>query len=140
MYQWTRAITRLTARFMCGLMSDLVICKFRKSMVTHDTECPHWDQVSLKNININQLTPVCFQVKPLLQVTNNEEKLSVKDQELKQVQDKFEKTQQEYTELEGKQKQLIEEKNILSEQLQAEAEMCAEAEEVREKTHCILYC
>ena len=24
------AITRLTAHFMCGLMSDLVICKFRK--------------------------------------------------------------------------------------------------------------
>ena len=26
---------------MCGLMSDLVICKFRKSMVIHDTECPY---------------------------------------------------------------------------------------------------
>ena len=25
---------------MCGLMADLVICKFRKSMVIHDTECP----------------------------------------------------------------------------------------------------
>ena len=31
---------------MCGLMSDLIICKFRKSMVIHDTECPYWDQVS----------------------------------------------------------------------------------------------
>ena len=30
-----------------ALMSDLVICKFRKSW--HDTECPYWDQVSLNN-------------------------------------------------------------------------------------------
>ena len=41
--------TRLTAHFMCGLMSDLVICKFKKSMVIHDTKCPYWDQVSLNN-------------------------------------------------------------------------------------------
>ena len=34
-------------------MSDLVICKFRKSMVIHDTECPHWDQMSLNNPNPN---------------------------------------------------------------------------------------
>ena len=26
-------------------------CKFSKSMVWHDTECPYWDQVSLKNTN-----------------------------------------------------------------------------------------
>ena len=31
-------------------MSELVIYKFRKSMVMHDTECPYWDQVSLNNI------------------------------------------------------------------------------------------
>ena len=37
----TYANTRLTALFMCGLVSDLVICKFRKSMDIHDTECPH---------------------------------------------------------------------------------------------------
>ena len=36
---------------MCGMMSHLVICKFRKSMVIHDTECPYWDQVSLNNTN-----------------------------------------------------------------------------------------
>ena len=35
------AITRVTAHFICGLMSDLAICKFRKSMVIHDTECPY---------------------------------------------------------------------------------------------------
>ena len=36
---------------MCGLMSDLVICKLRKSMVIHDSECPYRDQVSLNNTN-----------------------------------------------------------------------------------------
>ena len=39
------------ADFMCGLMSCLVVCKFRKSMVIHDTECPYWDEVSLNNTN-----------------------------------------------------------------------------------------
>ena len=36
---------------MCSLMSDLMISKFRKTMVIHDTECPYWDQVSLNNTN-----------------------------------------------------------------------------------------
>ena len=30
-------------------MSNLLICKFRKSMVIHDTECPYWNQVLLNN-------------------------------------------------------------------------------------------
>ena len=34
---------------MCGLMSDLLNWKFRKSMVTHETDCPHWAHVSLNN-------------------------------------------------------------------------------------------
>ena len=46
----TYAITRLTAHFMLGLISDLVICKFRKSMA----ECPY--QVSLNNTNPNHLS------------------------------------------------------------------------------------
>ena len=29
------------AHFMYSLMSDLVICRFRKRMVIHDTECPY---------------------------------------------------------------------------------------------------
>ena len=37
--------------FICGLTSDLVIRKFRKSMVIHDTKYPYWDQVSLNNTN-----------------------------------------------------------------------------------------
>lgn len=70
------------------------------------------------------------QVKPLLQVTNTEEKLNVKEQELKQVADRFEKLKFEHEDLEKKQQQMIEEKNALAEQLQAEAELAAEAEEV----------
>ncbi len=70
-------------------------------------------------------------VKPLLQVTNNEEKLNAKEVELKQVADRFEKQKNDYEELVAKQRQILEEKNILSEQLQAETELCAEAEEVR---------
>ena len=34
------AIIRLTAYFMCSLMSDMVSCTFRKCTVIHDTECP----------------------------------------------------------------------------------------------------
>ena len=30
-----------TSCTICDLMSDPVICKFRKSMVIHDTECPY---------------------------------------------------------------------------------------------------
>ena len=49
-------ITRLILNLLFGvaLMSDLVICKFRKSMVLQDTECPYWDQVSLNNTNHTQ--------------------------------------------------------------------------------------
>ena len=39
-------IIRLTVHFMCGLIPDLVICKFIKNMVIHDIECPHCDHVS----------------------------------------------------------------------------------------------
>ena len=38
--KWSFAITRLTVHCVSGLMSGLVICKFRKSMVIHDTEYP----------------------------------------------------------------------------------------------------
>lgn len=69
-------------------------------------------------------------MKPLLQVTNTEEKLNVKEQELKQVADRFDKLRVEHEDLERKQQQMAEEKNALAEQLQAEAELAAEAEEV----------
>ena len=57
---WPYAITRLTAHFMCGLTSDLAICKFRKGMVIHDTECPYWDQVSLNNTNPTLAIRLCL--------------------------------------------------------------------------------
>ena len=42
-------------------MSDLVICKFRKSMVIHDAKCPYWDQVSLNNTSQpTNLIPTCW--------------------------------------------------------------------------------
>lgn len=70
-------------------------------------------------------------VKPLLEVTNNEDKLNQKETELKQVMDRFEKQKEDLVLLEQKQNQLAQEKHILSEQLQAESELCAEAEEAR---------
>ncbi|KAJ8959252.1 hypothetical protein NQ318_022515, partial [Aromia moschata] len=70
-------------------------------------------------------------VKPLLEVTKQEEKLMQKEDELKQVKDKLEhhiKAAQDY---EKKYQQAQEEKVVLQEQLQAEVELCAEAEEMR---------
>lgn len=69
-------------------------------------------------------------MKPLLEVTNNEEKLSQKEQELKTVSDRFEKVKQERDELERQYVQLAEERGILAQQFRAEAELCAETEEV----------
>merc|ERR1719398_137755 len=56
-------------------------------------------------------------VKPLLQVTKNDEKVLQKETELKDLDKQYQ--------------QALEEKNILAEQLQAETELCAEAEEMR---------
>ena len=78
-------------------------------------------------------------MKPLLNVTNQEEQLNVKEEELKRVSEKFDKQKNEITEMEQKQMQLQEEKNILSEQLQAESELCAEAEEVSFVQDCYMY-
>lgn len=70
-------------------------------------------------------------VKPLLSVTGQEEKLHTKEEELKKIKDNFERQKQETEEMERRYAQIIEEKNILAEQLQAETELCAEAEESR---------
>uniref|UniRef100_F6QF55 Myosin, heavy chain 10, non-muscle n=1 Tax=Xenopus tropicalis TaxID=8364 RepID=F6QF55_XENTR len=70
-------------------------------------------------------------VKPLLQVTRQEEELLAKDEELLKVKEKQSKVEGELVEMERKQQQLVEEKNILAEQLQAETELFAEAEEMR---------
>ncbi|XP_076225299.1 myosin heavy chain 10 isoform X6 [Nomia melanderi] len=70
-------------------------------------------------------------VKPLLEVTKQEEKLTQKEDELKQVRDKLELQMHSAQEYERKYQQAIEEKTVLAEQLQAEVELCAEAEEMR---------
>jgi myosin protein heavy chain len=69
-------------------------------------------------------------VKPLLQVTNTEEKINQKEAELKQVVDRFDKLRVDHEDLEKQHKQVLEEKSLLAEQLQAEVELCNEAEEV----------
>uniref|UniRef100_A0A8U7P7B3 Myosin heavy chain 10 n=1 Tax=Corvus moneduloides TaxID=1196302 RepID=A0A8U7P7B3_CORMO len=70
---------------------------------------------------------VFTKVKPLLQVTRQEEELQAKDEELMKVKEKQTKlgSKRESGEL------VLEEKNILAEQLQAETELFAEAEEMR---------
>ncbi|XP_034448925.1 myosin-10 isoform X2 [Hippoglossus hippoglossus] len=70
-------------------------------------------------------------VKPLLQVTRQEEEMQAKDEELVKVKEKQTKVEGELVEMERKHQQTIEEKNILAEQLQAETELFAEAEEMR---------
>ncbi|KAI8501010.1 Myosin-9, partial [Branchiostoma belcheri] len=70
-------------------------------------------------------------VKPLLQVTRQEDELVQKESELMKVKDVLTKKEQDMVEMERKQSQLLEEKSILAEQLQAETELCQEAEEMR---------
>ncbi|XP_056605679.1 myosin-10 isoform X2 [Triplophysa dalaica] len=70
-------------------------------------------------------------VKPLLQVTRQEEEMLAKDEELIKVKERQVKVENELVDMERKHQQIIEEKNILAEQLQAETELFAEAEEMR---------
>ncbi|XP_063286389.1 myosin-11 isoform X3 [Pelobates fuscus] len=70
-------------------------------------------------------------VKPLLQVTRQEEEMQAKDDELQQVNERYHRTEIELKEIQMKHIQLTEERNSLQEQLQAETELFAEAEEMR---------
>uniref|UniRef100_A0A3Q2XQV2 Myosin-9 n=1 Tax=Hippocampus comes TaxID=109280 RepID=A0A3Q2XQV2_HIPCM len=70
-------------------------------------------------------------VKPLLQVSRQEEEMQAKDDELTKVKEKQIYTQQQLQDLEDQHQQLSAEKMALQEQLQAETELCAEAEEMR---------
>merc|ERR1719245_2156509 len=70
-------------------------------------------------------------VKPLLQVTKNDEKVMQKENELKEITERLHHHEQEVQNLDKQYQQALEEKNILAEQLQAETELCAEAEEMR---------
>ncbi|XP_072471992.1 myosin-14 isoform X3 [Notamacropus eugenii] len=70
-------------------------------------------------------------VKPLLQVTRQDEVLQARAQELQKVQELQQQSARELDQLQGRLVQLEEERARLSEQLRAEAELCAEAEETR---------
>uniref|UniRef100_M4ADS0 Myosin-10-like n=1 Tax=Xiphophorus maculatus TaxID=8083 RepID=M4ADS0_XIPMA len=70
-------------------------------------------------------------VKPLLQVTRQDEEIQARESELHKAKENLTRVEQEYTELNRKHTQLIEEKAVLADQLQAEAELFAEAEEMR---------
>ena len=71
-----------------------------------------------------------YQVKPLLEVTNNDEKLKEKEDELKKVNDRYVSAETDLKELNIRHAQMLEDKNVLQDQLQAETDLCTEAEEV----------
>lgn len=79
---------------------------------------------------------VVSQVKPLLEVTKQEEKLTQKEDELKQVREKLDSQMRNSEEYERRMQLAVDEKNMLQEQLQAEVELCAEAEEMRARYNC----
>ena len=63
-------------------------------------------------------------------MTGQEEKLTAVEDEMRKVKENYDRQKAEQDELERKFAQVIEEKGILAEQLQAETELAAEAEEV----------
>ncbi|CAN9513645.1 unnamed protein product [Ophioblennius macclurei] len=70
-------------------------------------------------------------VKPLLQVTRQDEEIHVREAELTKAKDHLTRVEADFTDLNLKHTQLMEEKAVLADQLQAEAELFAEAEEMR---------
>ena len=71
-----------------------------------------------------------YQVKPLLQVTNTEEKLNKKENELRVVTEHLSSLRGEHDSLTTEHQQLISDKMLVTEQLRAEQDLCAETEEV----------
>ncbi|OWR44791.1 myosin heavy chain non-muscle isoform 1 [Danaus plexippus plexippus] len=72
-----------------------------------------------------------IKVKPLLEVTKQEEKLTQKEDELRLIREQLDSQLKLCQEYEAKYQQASVEKTELAEQLQAELELCAEAEESR---------
>uniref|UniRef100_A0A673HTU3 Myosin-9 n=1 Tax=Sinocyclocheilus rhinocerous TaxID=307959 RepID=A0A673HTU3_9TELE len=70
-------------------------------------------------------------VKPLLQVTRQEEEMVAKEEELVKMKERQQQAEDQLKEFEAKQQQFNAEKMALQEQLQAETELCQEAEEMR---------
>ncbi|XP_062872384.1 myosin-9-like isoform X2 [Trichomycterus rosablanca] len=72
-------------------------------------------------------------VKPLLQVSRQEEEMQAKDDELSKVKEKQVHAEMQLEEMAVKQHQMSAEKLALQEQLQAEMDLCAEADEMRNR-------
>ncbi|KAM9806591.1 myosin-10 isoform X1 [Syngnathus typhle] len=72
-------------------------------------------------------------VKPLLQVTRQDEEIQIRESELLKAKERLVRVEQDFTELDKKHSVLLEEKAVLADQLQAEAELFAEAEEMRSR-------
>uniref|UniRef100_A0AAR2J4L1 Myosin-9 n=1 Tax=Pygocentrus nattereri TaxID=42514 RepID=A0AAR2J4L1_PYGNA len=72
-------------------------------------------------------------VKPLLQVSRQEEEMQAKEDELNKVKEKQLHAEKQLEDMEVKQQQLMAEKLALQEQLQAEMDLCAEADEMRNR-------
>jgi myosin protein heavy chain len=70
-------------------------------------------------------------VKPLLPVADIDRQIMAKDDELRQIKDKLEKSEQETKDLEKKLLQLMDEKNTIAEQLNQETELLSETENSR---------
>ncbi|XP_056458277.1 myosin-10 [Gadus chalcogrammus] len=70
-------------------------------------------------------------VKPLLQVTRQDEEIQSREAELQKAKDNLGRVELDYVELDRKHTQLQDEKTVLADQLLAEAELFAEAEEMR---------
>uniref|UniRef100_H2L596 Myosin motor domain-containing protein n=1 Tax=Oryzias latipes TaxID=8090 RepID=H2L596_ORYLA len=70
-------------------------------------------------------------VKPLLQVTRQEEEMGQKEEELKAVREAAAKAEADLKDITQKHSQLVEEQAMLEAKLQAEAELYAEAEDMR---------
>jgi myosin protein heavy chain len=72
-------------------------------------------------------------VKPLLNVTRQEDELRDKEAEFKKLKDNNERIESVHKDLVVSHEKLVEEKNAIAEQLQAEIELCQEAEESRNR-------
>lgn len=70
-------------------------------------------------------------VKPLLPVADIDRQIMAKDDELRQLKEKLEKSELEIKELDKKLMQVLDEKTTIAEQLHQETELCAETEDAR---------
>lgn len=72
-------------------------------------------------------------VKPLLNVTRQEDEMRVKEEEMKKLAERSDKLEAQHAEMTKAHEKLLDEKNSIAEQLQAETELCQEAEEARNR-------